>query len=200
VLGQQVELHSIRLRVMTRLLAGLAANHFADAGIMVRMWNAQQGQAQQFHQAIRHHGRFMAGLISQALVQQVAFALGSGQVGLTPSPPPAPFRSKPRPASRALRCVRTCGLSQGPPNLTMIPTPTPPSPARRPKGGDPAARWTFFGPHTPNSVARAGERAVDGRARADLERRIAAARECQAKPSRSTCQDCGEAMEGVRKF
>ena len=29
----------------------------------------------------------------------------------------------------------------------------------------------------------------------DLERRIAAARECQAKPSRSTCQDCGEALE-----
>ena len=33
---------------------------------------------------------------------------------------------------------------------------------------------------------------------ADLERRIAAARECQAKPSRSTCQDCGEALETHR--
>ena len=32
-------------------------------------------------------------------------------------------------------------------------------------------------------------------ARAALERRIAAVRECQAKPSRSTCQDCGEALE-----
>ena len=45
-------------------------------------------------------------------------------------------------------------------------TPTRPSPARRPQGGVPAAGWTLFGPHAPNSVARAGERAVDGRARA----------------------------------
>lgn len=45
-------------------------------------------------------------------------------------------------------------------------TPTRPSPARRPQGGVPAAGWTLFGPHTPNSVARAGERAVVGRARA----------------------------------
>ena len=52
------------------------------------------------------------------------------------------------------------------PNLTMIPTPTPPSPARRPQGGVPAAGWTIFGPHAPNSVARAGERVADGHARA----------------------------------
>lgn len=52
----------------------------------------------------------------------------------------------------------------------MIPTPTRPSPARRPQGRVPAAGWTFFGPHTPNSVARAGERAVDGRARASKTR------------------------------
>ena len=44
------------------------------------------------------------------------------------------------------------------PNLTMIPT--RPSPARSPKGGVPAAGWTFFGPHAPNSVARAGERVI----------------------------------------
>ena len=36
---------------------------------------------------------------------------------------------------------------------------------------------------------------AEERAWADLERRIAAARECQAKPSRSTCQDCGEPLE-----
>ena len=54
--------------------------------------------------------------------------------------------------------------------LSFMSTPTPPSPARRPKGGDPAARWTLFAPHTPNSVARAGERAVDGRARASKTR------------------------------
>ena len=47
----------------------------------------------------------------------------------------------------------------------MIPTPTPPSPARRHQGGVPAAGWTLFGPHTPNSVARAGKRVI-GRARA----------------------------------
>ena len=52
----------------------------------------------------------------------------------------------------------------------MIPTSTPPSPARRLQGGVPAAGWTIFGPHTPNSVARAGERAVDGRARASKTR------------------------------
>lgn len=51
------------------------------------------------------------------------------------------------------------------PSLTMIPTPTPPSPARRPQGGVPAAGWTLFGPHAPNSVARAGERVI-GHARA----------------------------------
>lgn len=34
--------------------------------------------------------------------------------------------------------------------------PTRPSPARCPQGGVPAARWTFFAPHSPNSVARAG--------------------------------------------
>ena len=52
----------------------------------------------------------------------------------------------------------------------MTPTTTPPSPARRPQGGAPAAGWTFFCPHAPNSVARAGERAVDGRARASKTR------------------------------
>lgn len=47
----------------------------------------------------------------------------------------------------------------------MIPTLTPPSPARRPKGGVPAAGWTLFGPKPKHPVAREWNRVI-GRARA----------------------------------